>query len=123
MEAGFETAACKVWVVQLKEAGDVSSGKAAATGRIEVMRKRIARQEVRLAWGHDCAATLGSDSAGPVSHSVGAEMQTESHLVPAVGAFGVPPEEQLQIRFAPGSWALGIQLNTCPSAKLGVRFA
>ena len=100
--------------MQPKVAGDVSSGKAAASGRVEVMHKRIARQEVRLAWGHDCAAILGSDRAGPTSHSVGAEMQTESHLVPVVGAFEVPPQEQLQIRVAPGSCALGIQLHTCP---------
>ena len=95
-------------MVQPKEGGDVSSGKAAASGRVEVMSKRIARQEVRLAWGHDCAAILGSDSAGPTSHSVGAEMQTESHLVPVVGGCGVPPQEQLQNRFAPGSCALVI---------------
>ena len=95
-------------MVQPKVAGDVSSGKAAASGRVEVMYKRIARQEVRLAWGHDCAAILGSDSAGPTSHSVGAEMRTESHLAPMDGAFGVPPQEQLQIRVSPGSFALGI---------------
>ena len=80
-------------MVQPKVAGDVSSGKAAASGRVEVLHKRIARQEVRLAWGHDCAAILGSDSAGRTSHCVGAEMQTETHLLQVVGAFGVAPQE------------------------------
>ena len=70
MEASFATAACEVWVVQPKVAGDVSSGKAAASGRVEVLHKRIARQEVRLAWGHECAAILGSDSAGPTRPTV-----------------------------------------------------
>ena len=46
-EAGF--AACEVWVVQLKEADGVSSGKTASSGKVEVMRKRIALSEVPLA--------------------------------------------------------------------------
>ena len=48
-ETGFATAACEVWVVQLKEAEGVSSGKAASSGKVEVLRKRIAQQEVPLA--------------------------------------------------------------------------
>ena len=114
----FATAACEVWVVQPKVAGDVSSGKAAASGRVEVMRKRIARQEVRLAWGHDCAVILGSDSAGPTSHSVGAEMQTESHHVPAVGAFGVPSNSKCRFR---DSLCTRIQCTWDPLAYLPER--
>ena len=62
MEAGYATAAFEVWVVQLNEAGVVSSGKAAASGRMEVMRNRIARQEVRLAWEQGYGTLLGPGS-------------------------------------------------------------
>ena len=61
-EAGFATAACEVWVVQLKEADGVSSGKTASSGKVEVMRKRIALSEVPLAWEEDCATVLGCGS-------------------------------------------------------------
>ena len=71
-EVGFATAACEVWVVQLKEADGVSSGKAASSGKVEVMRKRIALQDVPSAWEEDCATVLGCGSAGPMPLSVGA---------------------------------------------------
>ena len=52
-ETGFATAACEVWVVQLKEADGVSSGKAASSGKVEILRKRIALMEVPLAREED----------------------------------------------------------------------
>ncbi len=110
-------------MVQPKEGDDVSSGKAAASGRVEVMNKRIARQEVRLAWGHDCAAILGSDSAGPTSHSVGAEMQTESHLAPVVGG-PTAWKSKSNCRFALQQDPVHLGSNCIRAqAQLGVRFA
>ena len=58
-EAGFATAAREVWVVQLQEADGVSSGKAASSGKVEVMRKRIALSEVPLALGRGLRYLLG----------------------------------------------------------------
>ena len=72
-EAGFATAACEVWVVQLKEADGVSSGKVASSSKVEVLRKRIALSEVPLAWEEDCATVLGCGSAGPMPLSVGSQ--------------------------------------------------
>ena len=72
-EAGFATAACEVWVVQLKEADGVSSGKAASSGKVEVMRKRIALSEVPLAWEEGCATVLDRGSAGTMPLSVGSQ--------------------------------------------------
>ena len=89
-ETGFATAACEVWVVQLKEADGVSSGKAASSGKVEVMRKRFALQEVPLAWEEDRATVLGCGSAGPMPHSVGAKSESQrvdSCVAPVICCF------------------------------------
>ena len=54
--------------------GDVSSGKAAASGRVEVMRKRIAREEVRL------GGVIARPSRGPIARG---QRPTVLELIPS----------------------------------------